>query len=78
MFGLLAFPGAAWIGEAEANIAMRETAIFAVRKHSDIVTSFGADSWETLARFIDASADTHQQLRRSARPSRGGFERIHP
>jgi hypothetical protein len=50
MFGLLGFPGAAGIGEANPRIAMRKTAILAVRKHPDIITSFGAGVRMTLAR----------------------------
>jgi hypothetical protein len=42
MFGLLGFPGAARVGEANTRIAMRKTAILAVRKYFDIVASFGA------------------------------------
>jgi hypothetical protein len=52
MFGLLGFPGAARVGEAKAKIAMRKTAILTIRKHSDMVVSFGAGARTTLARFI--------------------------
>jgi hypothetical protein len=44
MFGLLGFSDAARIGEAITGIAMRKTAILAVRMDSNIATSFGADA----------------------------------
>ena len=53
MFGLLEFPGAARIGEANTRIAMRKTAILAVRMDFDIVASFGADARMTLTLFIE-------------------------
>jgi plasmid maintenance system killer protein len=43
MFGLLGFSDAAKVGEAITGIAMRKTAILAVRMDSNIATSFGAD-----------------------------------
>jgi hypothetical protein len=52
MFGLLGFPGAARIGEADTRIPLRRTANLAVRKHSVIVVSFGADVQANLTRFI--------------------------
>jgi hypothetical protein len=52
MFGLLEFPDAAGMGEAHTRIAMRKTAILAVRKYFDMVPSFGSDSQEIVAGFI--------------------------
>ncbi len=44
MFGFLGFADAARIGEAITVIAMRETAILAVRMASNLVTTVGADA----------------------------------
>ncbi len=48
MFGMLESPDAARIGHAHTRIAMRNTAILAVRKYFGIVASFSANARITL------------------------------